>query len=118
MGLYASNLFKSGLDLTVADNRYSRCGGGNGSYDSWYASLGRSLGPKVYLTAEYASSLSVVRFTDSGGVTVETRPKTRRYGLTGLVNLTRTLGVLLTVEELREEQSREERGLLGLTFRF
>jgi len=117
LGLYASNLFKSGFDLTVADNRFSRSGG-NGSYDSWYASLGRSLGPKVYLTAEYASSLSVVRFTDSGGVTVETRPKTRRYGLTGLVNLTRTLGVLLTVEELREEESREERGLLGLTFRF
>lgn len=117
LGLYASNLFRSGFDLTVADNRFSRSGG-NGSYDSWYASLGRSLGPRVYLTAEYANSLSIVRFTDSGGVTVESRPKTRRYGLSGLVNLSRTLGVLLTVEELRDDQSRQERGLLGLTFRF
>ena len=117
LGLYASDLFRSGIDLTVADNRYARSGG-NGSYDSWYASLGRSFGPRVYLTAEYSNSLSIVRFTDSGGVTVETRPKTRRYGLTGLVNLSRTLAILATVEELRDDNSNQERGLLGLTFRF
>ena len=117
VGLYASDLFRTGLDLTVADNRYTRSGG-NGSYDSWYASVGRSFGPRVYLTAEYSNSLSVVRFTGSGGVTVERRPKTRRYGLTGLVNLSRTLAVLATVEELRDDDSNQERALLGLTLRF
>jgi hypothetical protein len=117
LGLYASNLFRSGFDLTVADNRFSRTGG-NGNYDAWYASLGRSIGSRVYLSAEYADSLSIVRFTDSGGIVVETRPHTRRYGFQATANLSRWLSLLLTLEQLQDDDSSEQRGLLGLTFRF
>jgi len=43
-----------------------------------------SIGRSVYLTVEYDTSVSIVRFTDSGGVIVESQPKTRRYALTSV----------------------------------
>ena len=86
-GGYASSLLRSGVDLTVSLSRIDR--GAPGSYNSWFFSLGRSLGRRVYLSGEYSSSLSVIRFTRSDGVIVETRPETRRYGVNGNINLTR-----------------------------
>ena len=55
-GVWAANVARSGFDVTLSDNRSERP---EGSYDAWYASLGRSLGQKVYLTADYATSLAV-----------------------------------------------------------
>ena len=46
-GLYASNLFKSGFDLTVSDSYYQR-DASEGDDDSIYVSLGRSVGPRIY----------------------------------------------------------------------
>jgi hypothetical protein len=114
-GFYTSNLVGTGIDVTVSDDRIEQTGR---RYDAWYASIGRSLGPRVYLSADYATSLSVLRQTGSGGITVETRPRTRRYGFSGIINLTRYFSVLLTGEQVRDDTSRENRGLAGLTFRF
>ena len=117
-GLFASDLFRSGFDLAVTDNQYRRTDGGND--DAIYVSLGHSVGSRVYLTAEYATSVSFLRFTDSGGVVIETRPRTERFALSGIFNLSRAFSVLLTLEHLQGDTSAddEDRGLLGLTLRF
>ena len=115
-GISAMNVFGSGLDLTASDYRYNRPA--TGSYDSVYASIGRNIGPKVYLTLDYTTSLSVLRLTDSAGAIVLSRPKSKRYALSGVVNLSRAFSILLTGEQIRDDTARQFRGLLGLTFRF
>lgn len=114
-GLWASNLFRSGFDLTVSDNRYQSP---QGPYDAWYVSLGRNLGSRLYLSADYSNSVSVLRLTDSGGVVVESRPRTRRFGLNGVANIGRSLTLLLTAEQIRDDTSKDNRGMAGLSFRF
>ena len=115
-GISAMNVFGSGLDLTASDYRYNRPA--TGSYDSVYASIGRNIGPKVYLTLDYTTSLSVLRLTDSAGAIVLSRPRSKRYALSGVVNLSRAFSILLTGEQIRDDTARQFRGLLGLTFRF
>jgi hypothetical protein len=117
LGLYASNLFRSGFDLTVADNRYSRSGG-NGSYDSWYASLGASLSRSVYVSADYTTSLSILSFTDSGGVEIVSRPESKRYALSATINVSRALSLLLTADRLLDDTGHQDRAMLGFVVRF
>ena len=114
-GLHASNVFRSGVDVTVSDNRIDRP---DGAYDSWYASIGRSFGGRVYVSLDYSSALSVLRFTGADGVRVETRPRTARFSLNGSVNLGRSLSLLLMVERTDGDLSTETRGTLGLAVRF
>ncbi len=118
-GLFASNLFRSGLDLSVSENRYRRTTGGRDD-NALYVSLGRSIGPQVYLTAEYSTSVAFLQFTDSGGVTVVSQPSFQRYALSGVANLSRAFSLLLTLEyiqgDLKEDQ--QSRALLGLSYRF
>lgn len=104
--------------MAVTDNQYRRPDGGND--DSIYVSLGRSVGSRVYLTAEYSTSVAFLRFTDSGGVVVETQPRTERYALSGIFNLSRAFSVLLTLEHMQGDtpDDEQDRGLLGLTVRF
>ncbi len=115
-GLSVTNLFGSGLDLTASDNRYNRPL--TGSYDSIYASIGRSIGPRFYLTLDYTTSLSVLSLTNSDGVVVQSRPRSKRYAASGVVNLSRAFSLLLTAEQLRDDDVRQLRTLLGITFRF
>jgi hypothetical protein len=76
------------------------------------------LAKEVYVSADYTSSLSIVMLTDAGGVTVESRPSTKRYALSSVINLSRVISVLFTGERLAELTGHEDRGMLGLTFRF
>ena len=115
-GLSAMNAFGSGLDFYASDNRTIRPGAS--SYDAWYFSLGRSLGPRVYVTLDYSTSLSVLQITDSGGLTVVNKPSSRRYSLSGIWNVSRPFSVLVTAEQLVDDTSKQNRGLLGVTFRF
>jgi hypothetical protein len=118
-GLFASNLFNSGFDLSVSENRYQRTTG-QGDDNAVYASLGRSIGPQVYLTAEYSTSVAFLQFTDAGGVTVVSQPSFQRYALSGVANLTRAFSLLLTLEHIMGDQKEDEqnRALLGLAYRF
>ncbi len=115
-GLSAMNVLQTGFDVFVSDNRTDRPG--SSSYDAWYFSLGRSLGPRLYLTVDYSTSLSVLQLTDSGGLTVVNRPSSRRYSLSGTYNLSRAFSLFLTAEQLDDDTATQNRGLLGLTFRF
>lgn len=114
-GLWASNVARSGFDLTLSDNRISQT---SRSYNAWYASLGRSLGRDVYASVDYTTSLALVRLVDSGGLTIETRPRTKRYGVNGVWNMTRWVSFLITAEQLRDDTSTDDRGMLGILFRF
>ena len=114
-GFSTTNILGSGFDFTASDFRTERVGN---KYDSWYVSFGKSLGQRVYVSADYTSSLSVVRLTDAGGVTVESRPSTKRYALSSVINLSRVISVLFTGERLAELTGHEDRGMLGLTLRF
>ena len=118
-GLFASDLFRTGFDLSVSENRYQRTTG-QGDDNAVYVSLGRSIGPQVYLTAEYSTSVAFLQFTDSGGVTVVSQPSFQRYALSGVANLSRAFSLLLTLEHIRGDQrvDEENRALLGLSFRF
>ncbi len=115
VGMWATDIAGSGFDLTLSDNRIDQASGG---YDAWYASLGRSLGSKLYLSAEYSTSLSVVRVTDSGGTVVENKPRTKRYGVNGSWNINRRYSLLFAAEELRDDSTTDDRLMLGLTIRF
>jgi hypothetical protein len=115
-GLSAMNVLGTGLDALVSDNRTNRPG--NSSYDAWYFSLGRSLGSRLYLTIDYSTSLSVLQLTDSGGLTIVNRPSSKRYSLSGTFNISRAFSLFLTAEQLVDDTTTQNRGLLGLTFRF
>jgi hypothetical protein len=113
-GLWAANVAGSGVDLTLSDNRSERP---DGSYDSWYASIGRGLGAKVYVTIDYATSLAVVHVIDNG-LTIERHPRSKRYGFHGVWNMSRAFSILATLERLQDETSTDERGTFGLIYRF
>ena len=115
LGGQASNVLGTGLDASVSLTRIDR--GAPGSYDSWWVSAGRSIGPRVYLSGDYNSSLSVLRFTRSDGFVVETRPETRRIGATAIVNLGRLWSILATLERTDDDTSAEHRMMAGLTYR-
>ncbi len=114
-GFWASNIAGSGVDFTLSDNRVNQT---TGKYNAWYASLGRSLGRNFYGSLDYSTSLSLVRFVDAGGLVVETRPRTKRYGANAVWNLSRWVSFLMTAEQLRDDQSVDNRLMVGTTFRF
>jgi len=115
-GASASNLVGTGIDLTVSDYRYST--GSSSSYDSWYVSAGRSLGTKVYLSGDFNTSLSVLRFIRFDGLLIENRPETKRYGVSAVVNLNRRVSLLVNGDYTQDTSFSETRFLAGLVYRF
>jgi hypothetical protein len=91
---------------------------GGSSYDSWYASLGRSFGRSVYLEGFWSSSVSVFRLTESGGYRIDSYPKTSRFGFSSVVNVLRTMTLQLTAERTGGSFYREFRFLGGVSYRF
>jgi len=115
-GVYTSNLFGTGVDVNVTDYRYQR--GSASSYDSWYVSAGRSFGSRLYLSGEYTTSLSVLRYAREDGFVVESRPQTDRFGASANIYLSRTLSLLVVADYTRDEGYKETRLLSGLSVRF
>ena len=115
-GVYTSNLFGTGVDVNVTDYRYQR--GSASSYDSWYVSAGRSFGSRLYLSGEYTTSLSVLRYAREDGFLVESRPQTDRFGASANIYLSRTLSLLVVADYTRDEGYKETRLLSGLSVRF
>ncbi len=115
VGGYASNLFGSGLDFTVSDSRIERP---TGNYHSTYLSLGRQIGRRLYVNADYTTSLALVRFVRGDGVIIDLRPQTSRFGASGVLTLSRTLSLLVTAEETIDGDVTELRILSGLSVRF
>jgi hypothetical protein len=114
IGASADDIAGSGLDATASFSQIIR---GDGRYQSTYLSVGRQIGRAVYASADFSSSVSIVRFTRLDGLTVDTRPETRQFGGSALINLTRHLIPYVTVTETIDAESRELRVLGGLTIR-
>jgi len=115
-GVHSSNLLGTGIDVNVTDHRYRR--GSASSYDSWYVSAGRSFGSRLYLSGEYSTSLSVLRYAREDGFLVETRPHTDRFGASANIDLARRLSLIVNADYTRDDGFDEFRMLSGLTFRF
>lgn len=115
IGANASDVAGTGIDLMVSDSRIDRS---TGSYNSLYISAGRQLGDAVYLSGDFATSLSVVRFTRFDGVIVETRPSTRQFGGSAVVTLGRHVSLLGNVALTRDGDFSDVRVLSGITYRF
>ena len=114
-GLWAANVARTGFDFSVADNRSKQSGRNS---DAWYASIGRNLGSHVYLSADYSTSLAVVRIVDSGGATIDTFPRSKRYGLNSVFNLHRSVSLLISGERFLDDFSTDDRVTVGMVYRF
>jgi len=113
-GASAQNIAHSGVDLTFSGSQIQRP---TGTYHSIYLSGGRQIGRSVYVTADYSSAVSIVRFTRMDGLTVETRPETRQIGGSAMINLNRRMSLFTTITRTLDADTREMRMLSGLTFR-
>ncbi len=114
IGGYASNVGGSGVDLTASDSLMHRP---NGSFHSRYVSVGRQFGRMLYASGDYSTSLSVVRFSRSDGITIETRPHTTRISGSANAYVTRTTSLVVTMERTNEADLHDARVLAGLTYR-
>jgi hypothetical protein len=115
-GLFASNLFRTGLDVSASDSRMQRPGGN--SFNSWYVSTGRSFTRRLYLSGDYGSSISLLRFLTSSGFLIENRPHTHRLAASGLLNMTRSTSLLTIAERLTDGTTTQTRFQSGVTYRF
>jgi len=115
VGFLSSNLFGTGLDLSVSDIRTGRP---DASYDAWDVTVGRSITAKVYVSGGYSSALSVFRPVNSGSFVVESRPRTDRYLGSGIIHLTRRISLVVTGEWLEDGSLTELRGMSTLAYRF
>lgn len=115
-GFFVSDLARTGFDVSASDSRME--GGDGRSFNSWYVSVGRSLGSGVYLTGDYGSSLSVIRFVSASGFAIETRPRTRRASLSSTIRLPRQMSLLATFERVLDDDATQMRLLSGLSYRF
>lgn len=114
LGASSQNIARSGVDVTVSGSQIDRP---TGRYHSVYVSAGRQIGRSVYVTADYSSAVSIVRFTRLDGITVETRPETRQIAGSAMIVLHRNVSTFTTVTRTMDEGTKEMRILSGLTVR-
>ena len=114
VGGHAANVFGTGFDVSGSDSLIDRS---TGPYHSRYFSVGRGLGRAVYMSVDYSTSLSVIRFLRSDGVVIETRPSTRRYSGSASITLNRYFSLLTNVDQTVDEDLKELRVLSGLSYR-
>ena len=114
VGGYGANLFNTGLDVSASNSRIDRP---TGPYDARYLSVGRSIGRAVYVSADYSTSLAVVRFVRTDGVSIETRPWTRRLSGNVSATLSRQFSLTGVVDVTMDEDVNDVRLMTGLTYR-
>jgi hypothetical protein len=115
-GFFTGSISNTGIDLHFSGNHIIPPSGS--AYDSWDVSAGRMIGDKVYVSGEYASSVSLVSISDANGITLVPGPRASLYGGSALVNVNRTMALLFTVERSNDKTYSETRFLGGITLRF
>ncbi len=115
VGGYAGNVINSGFDVAASD---STLDGSNRRYHSRYVSIGRQIGRTVYVSGDYSTSLSIIRFSRSDGILIEQRPETRRLSAATTINVNRTISLMTTVDRTTDQTSQDVRVLSGMTYRF
>lgn len=114
IGGYASNLFGTGTDLSASDARIDRP---TGPYHSRYLSVGHAIGRSVYVSGDYSTSLATVRFLRSDGVTIETKPWTRRLSGNVSAVINRPFSIVGVVDYTIDGDLKDLRVMTGITYR-
>jgi hypothetical protein len=114
LGGFAGNIAGSGFDMSASDSITS---GPSRASHAEYVSLGREIGRSVYVYGDYSTSLSVLQFSRSDGVIIETRPHTRRMSGTATANLAGSTSLMITVDRTTDGQSKDFRAMTGITYR-
>ena len=114
LGMYSTNLFGSGLDVSGSDALIDRP---TGPYHSRYISVGRAIGRSIYVSGDVSTSLAVVRFVRSDGVAIETRPWTRRVSGNLSTFINRQFSLIGVVDYVVDEGLKDLRVMTGLTYR-
>lgn len=114
VGGHAGNLAGTGLDVSGSYSYFDRP---DGPYNSTYVSLGHGLGRMWYLSGDYSTSLSVVRFLNNEGVIIQTRPSTTRYSANANGTLSRQFSLMVVVDYTQDVGYHELRLLSSLTYR-
>ena len=115
LGFSARRIFGSAADFNLSTTRTDR---GEDSYDSLWASLGYSFGPRVYISIEYRDTLSVYHLNRSDGEIIEVRPNSKMFSVTSNINLGRRFSLLLELQLLDHSDFEERRFMTGLILRF
>jgi len=115
VGVFATDLLKTGLDLNVSD---SRMHGPNASYDSWDISLGRNLTRRMYLSGDFSSSLSAFLLIGQTDVTIQSRPRTNRLSISDLIRLSGRISLLASADRTRDGDLTQLRWMMSLIYRF
>ncbi|MGE3492523.1 MAG: hypothetical protein AB7N29_21145, partial [Vicinamibacterales bacterium] len=114
VGGYASNVFGTGTDVSGSDARIDRP---TGPYHSRYFSVGHAIGRSVYVSGDYSTSLATVRFLRSDGVTIETRPWTRRLSGNVSAVINRPFSFVGVVDYTLDGDMKDLRVMTGITYR-
>ena len=114
LGGSAQDVARTGFDVTVTDSKIDRP---TGTYHSLYASFGRQIGRSTYLSADYTSAVSILRYTRLDGLTVEMRPFTKHVGGSATVTLNRSFSLFATATRTIDDDTRELRVFAGATYR-
>jgi len=115
LGFSARRILGTAADFNVSATRTDR---GDDSYDSLWASLGYSIGSRVYVSLEYRDTLSLYHLNPGGEEIIEVRPKSRMFSVTSNINISRTFSLLLELELFDHSDFQEHRLLSGLIVRF
>jgi hypothetical protein len=115
VGGYASDIARTGFDFAASDSKIIRP---DGNYHSRYLSIGKQLGDHVYVSGEYTTTLSLVRFSRSDGLIVEMKPHTEQFGATGVINVGRAVSFMVMGERTTFDTAVEHRLLAGISYRF
>lgn len=115
LGGHVSDLFRSGFDLSVYQARRDR---GAGRYNSWDVSVGRQVGGRLYLRGDYSSALSVFRVLSGSNFSVERRPRTRRFEISGNISLPQRMSLQVTMGVIRDDEVDEQQLLVSLNRSF
>jgi hypothetical protein len=114
-GFFTGSIGNTGIDLHFSGNHITPPAGT--AYDYWDVSAGKTVGDKVYVSGEYASSVSLVSVSNSNGIILEPGPRATLYGGSALVNVSRAMGLLFTLEHSSDQNYTETRFLGGITYR-
>jgi hypothetical protein len=110
----AQDILGSGVDVTATLTRVDRPAG---QYRSWYVSTGRQIGRTTYVSVEYVSAVSIVRYTRLDGFTVEMQPSSHQVGASAVVALNRWFSGYATGTRTIDEDSAELRIVAGVSLR-
>jgi hypothetical protein len=110
-----SRVARTGIDVTVSLSRMNRP---TGQYNSLYVSTGRQFGRLLYLSADYSSSVSLLHYAGSGGLSITTRPRMRQVSASSVLNVNRRVSVLTTWERTHNDTVSDMRMMSGVSYRF